>query len=259
MKGIFIPSRTTFRQRKTMKKIALFLILFSTFLGAQSVNYAVSFGMIEGLGTAQATLDTQGETYTLKITAKANGIVGTLSNNRQDIYESHGLIKEGVFLPTIHKATTITSDKTVQTLYTFDHANHKVTKTKSRIKEGVSTQESETLPYYATNDILTLYFNILGQLSKFTTGAKNIFHAVGANKTDGRVDVMIPDGAWEKELQEELGYTKGDRYLVVTINQKIFMSENGELHLRISPQGICTHATLKDVAMFGDIKGVITP
>jgi hypothetical protein len=234
-------------------------MLLSPLVFAHTVNYNVSFGLIEGIGKAQATLATQGENYTLKITAKAEGIVGTLSKNRQDIYESQGVIKEGVFFPSTHTATTITTDKTVQTLYTFDHTNQKVTKTKTRTINEAITQENETLPYYATNDILTLYFNILGQLSKFTTGAKNIFHAIGANKTDGRVDVMIPEGAWEKELQDELGYTKGDRYLVVTINQKIFMSENGELHLRISPQGVCTHATLKDVAMFGDIKGVIAP
>jgi len=79
------------------------------------------------------------------------------------------------------------------------------------------------------------------------------FYAVGANKTDGRIDVdpLTNPSAVRAEFDWDDGHA-----MKVTINQKIFSSKKGELLLNLGDDGLCKQAVLKDVLLFGDIRGV---
>ena len=44
----------------------------------------------------------------------------------------------------------------------------------------------------------------------------------------------------------------------VLLNKRIFASKNGEMYIDLNDDGICTNAVLKDVLMFGDIRGKMT-
>ncbi len=45
--------------------------------------------------------------------------------------------------------------------------------------------------------------------------------------------------------------------VIVYINQKIFSSDRGELWIAFNDKNECETAALKDVILFGDIKGIL--
>ena len=147
------------------------------------------------------------------------------------------------------------------------------------------------MPYFATNDLLSLFFNF----SKIPhSGDKFFVRAAGAKGADGRIDIQIPRGSAAANIASELGVAppsdadtnsgaaasasssgadtktgttdvnfKGHgagtdkqaaAIYVVFINQPIFSSSRGELHLSLNERGYADHAVLKDVLLFGDIR-----
>lgn len=79
-----------------------------------------------------------------------------------------------------------------------------------------------------------------------TSDAK--FYAVGANKTDGRIDVK------PLHVKDEFDWKDGHLMRVI-VNDKIFASDKGELLINLRDDGLCQQAILKDVIFFGDIRG----
>lgn len=73
--------------------------------------------------------------------------------------------------------------------------------------------------------------------------SKYSYQAVGAEKQNGVVDIIIPSNS------------KVDNYWHFTaiIYQKIFASNKGKLHLYIDKDGVTQKAVLRDVLLFGDI------
>lgn len=238
--------------------VAAVVTAVALWAGPVDTAYDVSFGIFDKLGRATAVYRAEGSRYTMTIGAKATGTAAFLSGGREDRYESTGTIVGGRYRPDRYVTTSRSSGGQKRTVYLFDHDERQIRQTKEEAINGrfVATS-TQTIPYYAPDDILTLYFSVLDRIETLRTGMRYSFYAVGANKKDGRVDVTVADGAAQEELRRDLGYAPGDRYLIVVINQKIFSSANGELALRIASDGTCTRAVLKDVLFFGDIRGEI--
>ncbi len=240
-----------------MKKIILVLLIVVPFLNAKTLiaTYKISFGIFGHIGTAKAVLQTnKNGTYHISIKAVATGLAKILSGGRVESYESSGKIIDGFLVPDIYKGTTKTHSKTAIKIYYFLHKKRVVDVLKIRIKKDKESKSSETLKYYANNDILTLFFNIKHYLDDFKFKGEKILHAVGANKKNGKVNLIAPTGKKLKMLKKYLGKNSG-HFLIVFINQKIFASKRGELYLDINDKGVCTKAVLKDVILFGDIRG----
>ncbi len=239
-----------------MKKVLVVLILSVLYLDAKSITatYKVSFGIFGSIGKAKAVFWSDHKRYKISIVAKATGLAKVLSGGRVESYESKGKVIRGILVPDSYKGITKTHSQTREKLYLFDHKNKRVKMIKIKTKEGKTTKSQEYLKYYANNDILSLFFNIKYYLSDFKfTGEKKLY-AVGANKKDGRVDIIVPTGEKLESLKWDLGEKKG-YFMKVFINQKIFASKRGELLLDLNDKGICTKAVLKDVILFGDIRG----
>ena len=80
--------------------------------------------------------------------------------------------------------------------------------------------------------------------------------AVGAQKNSGNVRVSTVVGDDIKKVKDLLG--EASCYLKVTVYQKLFGSKGGELYLGLRPDFVVKKAVLKDVIMFGDIRGNLT-
>ncbi len=240
-----------------MKKILLMIILFLSFLNAKTImaEYKVSFGIFGRIGVAKAIFKiNKDKTYRILISAKATGFAKVLSGGRVESYESSGKIVKGVLIPDIFKGTTKTDTKISQKIYYFLHKKKVIDMLKIRKRNGKTIKSEEKLKYYTKNDILTLFFNIRHYLNDFKFKGKKVLYAVGANKKDGRVDLIVPVGKELEKLKKELNRKDGN-FMIVFINQKIFASKRGELFLDINDNGIATKAVLKDVILFGDIRG----
>ncbi|MBN2767894.1 MAG: DUF3108 domain-containing protein [Campylobacterales bacterium] len=244
-----------------MKKSLILFILYTLigfgFLDAKTIEaqYKVSFGIVGELGIADAKITTEKNRYTIEIGAEATGLAKILSNSRKEKHISKGHIKNGRFISESYHVIKSFGNKYVEKIYTVDHKNKKVTKQYIKKKgDKVTEDQKSTLDFYAEDDLLSLYFN-LGNLIKDKTLAKEYqFKTVGAEKQKGRVTVIVPPKDEIPKYKKML--LKGDYwYISVIIYQKIFTSKQGELLIAIDDEGMAQKAILKDLLLFGDLRG----
>lgn len=255
-----------------MKKLILSLFIFIFFNSfayskIMEAKYKISYGSFLNLGVATASLQINKNTYKIKIQAKTTGTAKYLTNNRIEIYESFGEIVNNNFIP--YKFIKTKKDKYKLRIkeYTFNHKEKKIyvntinkglkKKLKNDFKfdyEEFYQETTEESKYYAKDDLLSLFFDINKKLLNFTSGKEYSLKAVGANKKNGIINVIIPKNEKLDTLQKALN-TKNEKKFIAFINQKIFGSQRGELFLSINKDGFCTKAILKDVILFGDIVG----
>jgi hypothetical protein len=239
-------------------KIIMLLTLFITALMSNDykieAKYEITYGILGSIGDASADLKVEKGTYKIKLKAKARGLVKILSSSRVETHESTGIVKDGKFLPTIFISSKKRGSKTDIKRYLFDHDKKVVKLLQTRIRDGEIVDTKSILPYFAQDDILTLFFNLkyfLGEDYTPKVGQKLV--AVGANKKNGEVELFKADSKMYKDLSKEL--KSRENLLVVVLNQRVFASQKGEMIINLNSDGICTSALLKDVIMFGDIRG----
>ncbi|MBD3799135.1 DUF3108 domain-containing protein [Sulfuricurvum sp.] len=233
-----------------MKRIFLVLVLLSQMASAKvlTATYEISYGIFQTMGIADARFETRdNDTYSIRIEARTTGIAKLLSNNRVEVYESHGTIVNGKLVPNKYIKIRRTDSKKTTKRYTFDHRKKTVLK---EVIEGVDYDE-ESNDFYAPEDILSLFFNVK-QYMKLRQN--QVLYAIGANKNDGRIDVVFPRGKELERLEKELEMGDGV-FVKVMLNDKIFSSANGELLINLDEEGLCKKAILEDVLLFGDIVG----
>jgi len=233
-----------------MKIIVLLLLLLSQMLIAKviSATYEVSYGIFQTMGIADARFETrEDDTYSIRIEVRTTGVAKLLTNNRIETYESHGHIINGVLVPKKYIKIRRTDSKKTTKIYTFDHPNKIVW------RESIQSDEWDKVKneFYASEDILTLFFNFKNYLKNRQDRA---FYVIGGNRKDGRIDVTFPKEDELREMKETLELDEGD-FLKVILNDRIFSSAQGELLINLDSSGLCEKAILEDVLLFGDIVG----
>ncbi|MGD9971229.1 MAG: DUF3108 domain-containing protein [Sulfuricurvum sp.] len=238
-----------------MSRIVWIVLLCAPMLFSKtlSATYEVSFGIFQKLGVAETTLQiNDDQTYRIRVEAKTTGWAKTLSNNRTELYESRGIVRNGRLIPSVYTTMRKSNSKMSLKTYTFDHANRVVWKeTLKTTADGEENRNRETNEYYASEDILSLFFNLkLYTIKRQST----YFNAIGGNKEDGRIDTIFPRNEALAKMKQELQLEDGE-FLKVILNERIFSSEKGELMINLDDDGLCRKAVLKDVLLFGDIVG----
>ncbi len=254
-----------------MNKLIILLItpFFCLNIFAQTIEakYNITYGDFLDLGIATTTLEVKENKYSIIMKAQTTGMSKYLTNNRVEIYESHGEVINNEFIPTeFIKIKKDDNKKRVRT-YTFKHKEKKVlvhdlkTGNEKILNAELSHELKEfhkeknyDLKYYASNDILSLFFNLRKKLINFENGKEHTLNAVGANKTKGLINILMPS---TKDLEKINTYLKTDDKSKFTafINQRIFQSKRGELLISLNKEGFCSYAVLRDVLLFGDIVG----
>lgn len=241
-----------------MRKILISLMLMISSLFPENYSmeaeYEIYYGFFGDIGEASASMMVEDGTYKIKIKAKSTGLAKVLSRNRIETFESTGVVKDGILVPHIFLSRKKREGKTDIKHYLFDHQNKEVNLLTTRIRDGEKSDSKKTMPFFANNDILTLFFNLKAILGKdYKTKNDTKFLAIGASDKSGKIDVRTILNQEYKELSTMLDAS--NYILAVVLNQKIFASQKGEMFLNINDDGICTSALLKDVVMFGDIRG----
>jgi hypothetical protein len=215
--------------------------------------YRVSFGVIGEIAKARAHLEREGDRYRIEVAGEATGFARSLSRNRKEKQISEGYIKRGLLVPDRYSVIRSFGNKVIKKVYTIDHKAQQIIQDNEKTENGkLVWKDQKVLDYYAINDLLTLYFNIVTLIPDKEKKASYAFKAVGAEKQQGNVEAIVPGKSERADYERELG--KGDYwYLTAIIHQKIFASNRGELILSIDRSGVTQRAILKDVVMFGDI------
>lgn len=237
-----------------MNKIMWLLLLLVQIAGAKvlTAKYEVSFGIFQTMGISESRMEIRDDqTYTIHVEARTTGIAKVLSNNRIEVYESRGTVKNGKLIPETYFKIRQTDSQKMIKFYTFDHRNRIVWKETTEVKGGKEYKDKDQNDYYAQEDILSLFFNLKFYAQGQQSGA---YYAIGGNKKDGRIDVVFPTKAEVEEMKKTLDVTSGS-FLKVVLNDRIFSSANGELLINLDSEGLCEKAVLEDVLLFGDIVG----
>ena len=242
-----------------MLRWILWAMLFASFVNAKSLeaSYTIKYGVFGQMGIAQATYEQKDGKYHISLAAKTTGMARFLSGEREEFFESRGVVEDGLLKPMEYRHVVVRNSQEVQGLqgwksvqkvsektYTFDHKNRLIWVKKSKSKNGeVYATSQDSLDYYAHDDLLSLFFNFSTRME----GSKEekILYAVGANKKDGSIQVKL------------LGQNGKEKEYLAILNEPIFSSKDGVLHINLDSQGICTKATLKNVLLFGDIRAIV--
>lgn len=255
-----------------MKKIILLIIMCTLTLFASTkeiqATYKVSYGIFSKLGIANASLKIiDKKQYHIKIEAKATGIAKFLSSGKKEVYESYGTIKNNLFIPNKFIKLSQNNYKKRLKTYTFDYINNKVLVHEKKDEKKrfynhefeqeiklIKDEKKFDLDYFAKDDILSLFFNLNKKIASFNQGNSYELMAVGANKSKGIINIEIPQNKEFYKLDKALDSKEKIKFIAY-INQKIFSSKRGELFIAMNEHGFCSKALLKDVLLFGDIKG----
>ena len=237
------------------KYLLLSVFVCISWLEAQAIDvtYRVKFGILGELGVSHAHLETNGNSYKISINAKATGMAKTLSSNRKETHISEGFIQNGQYYTKSYSIQIEHGEKKREKVYTVDYQKKIVTKVSKKYKKGkLVSNKTQTLDFFSTNDLLTLYFNLPKLIDEKSKPGTYSFNAIGAERQKGKVEIYLPKPNERKKYSDTLG--KGDyRYLTAIIYQKIFSSNKGELMIAIGKDGITQKAVLKDLVMFGDL------
>lgn len=225
------------------------LLLFSLPLFSYNIaEYKVTYGLFGKVGKSTVRIDRDEKSYKITTIAKAEGFAAWLSNHRVEVMESKGRVVNGELIPDTYSEKRTDDKKYDLRLYTFDHNKKEIRKTKC--KKINQCKNLGKLPYYAKEDLVSLYFNLAGHFKGLKKETPYNFYAVGGRKKDGLVTIMETD---DKQVKKKLKSNEGN-FFKVFVYQKIFSSKKGEMLLNLLPNGFTNVSLLKDVLLFGDIK-----
>jgi hypothetical protein len=244
-----------------LKQLLLYLVfslLMGTSLFAKTIyaDFNVSYGIFGQIGVAKAMLKQEGRKYHIEIQLKATGLAKLLSGGREEQHISKGRIKNGLMVSDFYQVIKSYRNIVVKKEYRSDHEHKRVEKIYQKYEgKTLRSEKKETLGFYATNDLLTLYFNLHHSIKDKSKAQTYVYRAIGAERQQGKVSVIIPDKRELERYKEALGDTS-DWYATAVIHQQIFSSKEGRLLLGVADDGITDKAVLKDVIFFGDIRAV---
>jgi hypothetical protein len=231
--------------------VSLFLF-FGSFSWAEvtQLNYTATFGIFGKVGTIINTLTQDNKTYKIETTVIVEGLAKVLMRNPTEHYTSKGHMENGLMISDVYTMVSTKQDKKVSKEYTIDHKNKYVTKRYRKWRDGkLIADKTEKLDFYATDDLLTLYFNLGTAVKK--KGKTYLFHAVGLEKQDGKVEITSPSDAQAAPYIKDLGLG-AKLYAKARIHQKNFRKKKGDILLGVADDGFIYKAVIKDILFYGD-------
>jgi len=236
-----------------MKFLMLVIICSFSFAKTITANYNVSYGFFDTVAKAKAVIETNEDSYHIKIEAKTAGFMTTFTE-RFESFESFGEIKDGELIPKTFINYRTDGETIKKKTYQFNHQTKKVYQIYEKTKNGKKTTSDKIMNYYAKDDLLTLFFSLKKLLNKNIANQKA--YAMGANKKDGHLDIILPTNEKKKDFLDLFNKKKGN-FIIAVIYRKIFLSSKGELIINLNDEYLCQEAVLKDVLFYGDIVGTL--
>jgi len=220
-----------------MKKLIIFIISVFGLAFSMKAEYSAKYGIFGTIAKASGYFEKNQTSYIIKTYSKTTGFAKTFVDFK-NIHISKGIVKNNILIPLTYENIIIRNGKKYKLIYKFDYNKSKIYKT--AYKKGELSYK-KTLPFFAKNDILTLYFNLPYIMKK----NKETFKAIGGDRNSGRVDVEILK-------KEKITKLKANLY------NKIFAGDKGILYLDINTSSwITLKGMVKNVLKIGDLKGKI--
>jgi hypothetical protein len=237
--------------RRSLIVVGLFLLLGS-FASAKvtQMDYRATFGIFGTVGTIKNTLTQNTKTYKIETTVIVEGLAKVLMRNPTEHYISKGHMKNGLMVSDSYEMISSKQDKKVSKEYHINHKEKYVTKRYRKWRKGKLVEDrTEKLKFYAKDDLLTLYFNLGTAITE--KGKTYLFHAVGLEKQDGKVEMTVPNDEALAPYVKDLGLG-AKLYVKALIHQKNFRKKKGDILLSVAEDGFIIKSVIKDILFYGD-------
>ena len=221
----------------------ILLCFLAIFLYSHTLKaiYEAKYGWFGRVATATGIFEKNVTNYKIETIVKTESIAASLSKHLEQKYISIGKVKNSILIPQKYITYIKRGDNIYKIIYVFNHKNKIIIKTKYKNGQLI---KKEKFRYYAPQDILSLYFNLPLFLKEKKTYT---FYALGARKTDGRVDVNFCDN----NIFKEKGVC-----IKANLYNKVFVGDKGILYLLINKNNwVCLKGVVKNVLKIGDLKG----
>ena len=230
------------------------LLLFCTPVSAKVtyLDYKATFGIFGTVGMIKNKLTQHKNSYQIETTVELAGVAKMLMGGQTEHYISKGHMENGLMVSDMYQMTSRQKDKVTNKTYKINHKGKYVTKRYRKwIKGKLAEDTKQKLPFYAKDDLLTLYFNLGHAIRK--KGKKYIFKAVGLEKQKGIVQITVPSDARNASYKKDLG-PGAVLYAKALIVQRNFRKKKGDILLAVAKDGFIKKSVIKDVLLYGDAK-----
>ena len=219
-----------------MRKLMAFLFLLATVSGLsadEKWEYRVSSPLFGTLGKVTMQEQREGQSYHITATAKTHGIAATLTRHRTYRVESEGIYREGRRSSRHYRYEVTDRKKKKIDEYRVDPKAEKVIKTSRRWKKGVEKKKKEhPLDYFTDRDLASLFYDLVTVPDAIRSGE---YLAVGAEKSHGRVRLLLPDPGQAEKERKKLQADPRSRILYILIPKK--EGKTRKIVAAISPEG----------------------
>jgi len=228
-----------------MKYILLCFLIINLYSKTLIATYKAKYSIFGTIATAKGIFEKNLTNYKIETIIKAKGLAALLSKHMVQKYISIGIVKNNKLIPLQYITYRKRGNKIYKRIYMFDHKHKKIIRLQYVNNKFDGKSEFN---YYAPQDVLSLYFNLplfLKDKNKTYT-----FYALGARKSDGKVDVNF----CKKNIFKEKGIC-----IRANLYNKVFVGDKGILYLLINPKNWVTlKGMVKNVLKIGDLKGKLT-
>jgi len=240
-----------------MKKIFIYIFLVTIVSNIASakvihINYEAKFGILGRVGKIDNKIIINGGKYTIDTTLKLYGIAKMLLGNQKEHYISKGRFVSGKFIPNYYSMSSVKKGKKRVKEYFFNHRKHRIIRLKKRWQNGKLVKNKKvTLKFYATDDLLTLYFNMNRHIQEHKNQHNFTLNVAGLERQKGKVTISVATKRDIKKYRDDLG-SSASWYAKAHIVQKSFKNKSGDILLSVSKDGYIKKAVIKDLVMYGD-------
>lgn len=221
-----------------MKKIFTIVLMTIIVVHAQKFVFDIKASLVGKIGKIVVQSDESKSKYSIDLKVKATGFAKSMSGNLVEHHTSHGSIKSGEYYAKEYKVVKSYKDIKLIKKYTFDYKKKKIMKITTKWKKGKKLYEKKKiLAYFANNDVLTLYHNVVRFKKSHKAGHYGI-RLAGAETNGGKILFNI---------------SKEKDYLSLSIHRSFFSGGKGTLALGIGADDIVNRGTLKSVKLLGTL------
>ncbi|WP_373035199.1 DUF3108 domain-containing protein [Sulfurimonas sp.] len=244
-----------------MKKFIILIIISLTLsAGTMKMDYVGELSLFGKIADAKVVYYNDGEKYSIKITASGSGIVGKLTNNKQYVLESVGLVKDGMLIPQKYINAEYGKDfKKIKT-YTIDYDAKKTRvdeykKEKVEVSEldiihmrydvsykDVETKKEEVLDAIYEDDMISMFFNKKNNLLAMKKDETKRMSALGSEDTQEGVIVKHIKHEDEKSV------------FSVTVEKDYLSGGSRDATFILDDDNILCETKIEGILFFGDAK-----
>jgi hypothetical protein len=228
------------------------------FIG-ETLKYEVGFWLIDPVGGGVADFQSLGNgRYRVYHVGKAEGFVGWLTSHRREIYRSTMTTINNAkrLVPLKFEEYSVVGERYRKKTTTYDYPGRKVIIELEREGKPMKREEMEIPVGVLYDDPVTAFYNLrFGVYGKVEPGREFILRTIPSKGHEIiRIQVATKEEA-EKARAEEKVKAEKDLLIRILLDREMWGRKKGELEIWFNRDLLPISGVVKDIPLFGNIRG----